>query len=89
MNENDFDQNFEQMMNQQIELIRQLEQKQERDSLWYNEDVQLHELENVINKFQNTTSFDENNFHPKITPFLLRNHLNQTILTPLHEQPNC
>ena len=56
----DFEQNFEQMTNQQIELVRQLEQKQERNSLWNNEDVQLHELENVINKLHNTTSFDEN-----------------------------
>ena len=39
--EEDFDQNFEQVTNQQIELIRQLEQLQERDSLWYNEDAQL------------------------------------------------
>ena len=31
--EKDFDQNFEQVTNQQIELNRQLEQKQERDSL--------------------------------------------------------
>ena len=66
LNEKDFDQNFEQMTNHQIELICQLEQKQERDILWYNEDVQLHELENVINKLHNTTSFDENNFHPKM-----------------------
>ena len=39
LNEKDFDQNFEQMTNQQFEFIRQLEQKQERVSLWYNEDV--------------------------------------------------
>ena len=44
LNEKDFEQNFEQMTNHQIELLRQLEHKQERDSLWYNEDVQLHEL---------------------------------------------
>ena len=64
LNEKDFDQNFEKMTNHQIERIRQLEQKQERDR--YNEDVQLHELENVINILHNTTSFDENNFHPKM-----------------------
>ena len=29
LNEKDYDQNFEQMTNQQIELIRQLERKQE------------------------------------------------------------
>ena len=44
LNEKDFDQNFEQMTNQLIELICQLEQKQELESLWYNENVQLHEL---------------------------------------------
>ena len=66
LNEKDFGQNFEQMTNQEIEFIRQLEQKQERDSLWYNEDVQLHELENVIDKLHHKTSFDENNFHPKM-----------------------
>ena len=65
-NEKDFGQNFEQMTHQEIELIRQLEQKQERDSFWYNEDVQLHELENVIDKLHHNTSFDENNFHPKM-----------------------
>ena len=66
MNEKEFDQNFEQITNHQIELIRQLKQKQERDSLWYNEDLQLHELENVISKLHNTTSSDKNNFRPKI-----------------------
>ena len=70
LNEKDFDQNFEQMTNQQIERIRQLEQKQERDSLLYNEDDQLHELENVLNKHLNTTSFDENNFHPMMISVL-------------------
>ena len=44
LNEKDFDQNFEQMTNHHIELFCQLEQKQERESLWYNEDVQPHEL---------------------------------------------
>ena len=64
LNEKDLDQNVEQMTNHQSENIRQLEQKQERDSVWYNEDVQLHEHENVINKLHNTTSFEENIFHP-------------------------
>ena len=117
LNEKDFDQNIERMTNQQIELIRQLEQKQERDSLCYKEDVQLHELENVLNKHHNTISFDANNFHPKMIVssgpnfrtclvnlfsscltnsqwlglnlvfFIIKNHLNQTILTPLHVHP--
>ena len=65
LNGKDFDQNFEQLTNHQIELICQHEQKQERDSLWYKEDVQLHELENVFNKLHNTTSFNGNNFQPR------------------------
>ena len=47
LNEKNFGQTSEQMTNQQIELIRQLEEKQGRDSFWYIEDVQLHELENL------------------------------------------
>ena len=49
LNEMDFDQNFEHMTNQQIELIHQLKQKQGRDNVWNNEDGQMHELDNVIN----------------------------------------
>ena len=64
LNENDFDKTFEQMTNQQIKRSHQLEQKQRRDNVWYNEDVKMHELDNVINKLHNTAcSFDENNFH--------------------------
>ena len=63
LNENDFGQNFEQMPNQRIEFIHQLEQKQRRDKVWYNEDVQLRELGNVIIKHHITAcSFNENNF---------------------------
>ena len=117
LNEKDFDQNFEQMTNQQIELFRQLGQKQEQDSLWYIEDDEMHELANVFNKLHNTTSFDKNNFHPKMIVssgpnfriylvslfsscltngqwpwtefvfFLIKNHLNQTILNPLQIDP--
>ena len=66
LNEKEFDQNFEQMTKRQIELIHQLEQKQGRDNVWYKEDVQMHEVDNVINKLHNTAcSFDENNFHSK------------------------
>ena len=37
--------------------------KHGRDNLWYNEDVQLHELGNVMNKLHNTSClFDENHF---------------------------
>ena len=44
LNEKDFDQCFEQLTNQQIELIHQLEQKQGRDNSEHKEDVQLFEL---------------------------------------------
>ena len=67
MNEKVFDQNFDRMTNQNIELIPQLEQKQGRDNEWYNEDVQMHELDSVINKLHYTAcSFDKNNFNPKM-----------------------
>ena len=67
LNEVDFDQHFEQMTNQQIELIYQLEQKQGRDDVWFNEDVQMHELDNVINNLHNTAcSSGENKFNPKM-----------------------
>ena len=64
-NDKDFEQNFEQLKIQQNERIHQLEQKQGLDNVWYIDVVQLHELDNVINKLHNTAfSFDENNFHP-------------------------
>ena len=67
LNEKDFDQYFEQMTNQQFEVMHQLVQKQGRDNVWYNEDVQMHELDNIITKLHNTAcSFDENNFHSKM-----------------------
>ena len=67
LNEVDLDQNFEQMTNQQIELIHQLEQKQGRENVWFNEDIHMHDLDNVINKLHNTAfSSDENKFHPKM-----------------------
>ena len=67
LNEKVFDQNFEQFMNQQLERIHRLEQKQGGDNVWYNEGVQMHELDKVINKLHNTEcSSDENNFHTGI-----------------------
>ena len=67
LNEVDFDQNFEQMTNQQIELIHQPEHKQGRDNVWFSEDLQMHELDNVSNKLHNTACpSDENKFHPKL-----------------------
>ena len=50
-------------MNQQLKRIHQLEQKQGRDNVWYNEGVQMHELDKVINKLHNTACSDENNFY--------------------------
>ena len=67
LNKKGFDQNFAQMTNQHIELNHQLEQKEGRYKLWFNEDVQLHELANVITKLHNTAcSFDKNNFQPNM-----------------------
>ena len=67
LNEVDFVQTFKQMTNQQMDLIHQLEQKQGPDNVWCNGDVQMHELDNVINKLHNTAcSSDENKFHPKM-----------------------
>ena len=41
--------------------------KQGRDNVWFNEDNQMHELDNVIRKLHNTAcSSDENKFHPKM-----------------------